>query len=205
MQAAENKTFYGAPLMPEANIFDKTPPPNSERYWSSVRPASRIAAQTLNKLSGGDKVFPGKIDISPEVLDLVFDTMTGGIGRFVSDTVGLPGKTLFGEAGLRDIPMARRVLGSKSRYKATKDYQDNITYIMRLREQAKAYPKERREIMKDRAWALYGKARKYESRIKKLRKIMKTAKNDTDRDRIKERIERVKESFNKLFNDRMAG
>jgi len=197
VQVGENKTFFGSPLMPEGNPFSRTPEPDSEKYWGSVRPTSKMLAKAANTISGGNKVKPGMVDVSPETLDLVWDTFTGGAGRFLSDTVSLPIRALSGDLKTSKIPGLRRVLGSQSEYKVTTDYRSNITYIYRLHEQAKEYPAKKKKLRKNKVYTLYTSAKKYESRIKKLNTLLKRAKTEKGKEKIKKRIEKLKRAFNK--------
>ena len=199
VQIGENKTFFGSPLMPEKNIFDKTPKPDSERYWGSVRPVSREAARIINIATGGDKIKPGVIDISPESLDLVFDTFTGGAGRFISDTLGLPLKIATGEFELSKTPLVRRMYGSESEYKVTTDFRENIAKVYQINERIKEYPKKAREFRKDKTYRLLNSAKLAEKRIRRINKLMKKAKTKAAKDGHKKIIDRIKQIFNNKF------
>jgi hypothetical protein len=204
IQSAENKSGVGSPIMPEVNSFDKTPPPDSERYWSSVRPISKWLAQGANKITGGNTIRPGAVDISPETMDLIFDSFTGGVGRFIGDMFALPGNVITGEQKLTKTPFVRRLYGEPSEYKASGDYRENITEIYRLREELKAYPEDRARIVKDKAFGLYPVAKATEKRISNLNKMMKAAKNEETKKRLKEKMEAEKKKFNALFDKRTA-
>ena len=200
VQVGENKTFFGAPLMPEQNIFDKSPEPDSEKYWSSVRGSSKLVSRELNKLTGGDRVKPGLVDISPETLDLVFDTFTGGAGRFVSDTLSLPYKAITKNLEVGDIPMARRLIGTKSEYKTSSEFQKNTSYVHQLRERIKAYPEKKSELKKDKAYKLFNLAKNSEKRIRALKKRLKVVKSDSAKERIQKKIGHIEKTFNIKFN-----
>ena len=198
----ENKTFFGSPLMPEGNPFSRTPKPDSEKYWRSVSTPSRLIAKGANWASGGNKVKPGLIDVSPETLDLVFDTFTGGAGRFLMNTLETPVKIATGDFEFSKAPMLRKVLGSKSEYKVTTDYRENITHVYRLREQAKIYPENIKELKKDKTYYLYARAKTDESKIRKLNKFLKKAKSEKTQENIRKKIEKLKKSFNRMFTEK---
>lgn len=54
----------------------------------------------LNLAVGGDEVPPSASDYSLDVIDLAIDTLTGGAGRFVADTLDAAGLS----RGLADLP-----------------------------------------------------------------------------------------------------
>jgi hypothetical protein len=198
-QVAENKTFYGSPLMPGGNPFSRTPAPDSERYWGSSRPVSKAAAKFMNTITGGNKIKPGLIDVSPETLDLAFDFFTGGAGRFVMDTVMLPATMITEGPTARNTPGLRRVMGAKSEYKTTTDYKQNITEVYRVLEQMKEYPEKRGKLRSDDRFRLIGLAKNTEAAISKLQKQRKLAKSDKVKETIEKRIEKLQKRFNQRF------
>ena len=86
VQIAENKNFTGKPLKPEHTYDAKMPRPEYQMHFSTVREASKDAAKWLNEISGGNEVSPGRINISPEWIDLIVDHLTGGLGRTAANT-----------------------------------------------------------------------------------------------------------------------
>jgi hypothetical protein len=198
-QVSENKTFYGSPLMPGGNPFSRTPQPDSERYWKSARPVSKAAAKFMNTVTGGDKIRPGLVDVSPETLDLTFDFFTGGAGRFIMDTMMLPATMITEGPTAKNTPGIRRIFGEKSEYKVTTDYMDNITDVLRLREQIKEYPEKRAKLVKDPKYRLVGFAKSTESAIAKLKKRKKATENETYIKMIERRIEKLQKAFNQRY------
>lgn len=196
----ENKTFFGSPLMPEKNPFERIQTPDSERYWKSVRPTSKFIAKWANKLTGGDKIKKGLADISPETLDLVLDTFTGGAGRFIADTLSIPQKIIEGDTKIKDYPFARSFVGSKSEYKAQSDFYKNIEHIRMLNAQIKEYPQKAKSIRKDKTFLLLSQVKATEKKLRGLRKILKKTKNKETKKRFEQSIERIQNKFNKQFN-----
>lgn len=202
VQVGENKTFFGSPLMPEGNPFAKFDTPDSQKHWGSVRETSKFIAQQINNLTGGNKIKPGLVDISPETLDLVFDTFTGGMGRFILDTAHLPFDMASDSFEFSKTPVFRKVLGTKSEYKTTTDYRENTSHIYQLIEQMKTYPDEIDKFKQDPTYQLIFHAKKADSTIKKLRKFLKAAKNKGNKqvqEKIEQQIKAVKKAFNKNF------
>jgi hypothetical protein len=153
----------------------------------------------VNSLTGCNTIKPGDIDISPETLDLVWDTLTGSAGRFAADTAGLPFLAASGELTLNRTPFARRVMGEKSEYSDTSIYKENIDRIFTLAEEIKEYP-ENKELRKEKAYQLVGFAKNTESMITKLNKAMKNAKTDEQKKRLKAQINKLRMNFNKKYN-----
>lgn len=203
VQIAENKTWSGSPLMPENSPFAKVEKPDSELHWASARRPSVELAKALNFISGGNQIRSGLMDVSPETLDLVWDTFTGSAGRFAMDTLSLPIALTSEDVRLRNIPVARRVLGQKSEYTDSSKFRENIAHIYLLKAEIEEYPKRAREIRKDRTHLLLSSAKRVESQIRRLRKLLKTAKTEESKGRIAKRIERKQQLFNKRFLNKL--
>jgi hypothetical protein len=196
VQVGENKTWMGTPLMPENNPFSRVKRPDSELYWASARQPSVWLAKQLNSISGGNQIKPGAMSVSPETLDLVWDTMTGSAGRFIADTTELPFKIARGEMELRDTPFARRLFGQKSDYTDSTMYRENITRVYQIAEQIKTFPEEAATLRQDPAYRLYGMAKMTESQIKKLNKQLKSVRSESTKKKIEAQIQRLKQRFN---------
>ena len=198
-QVAENKTFFGSPLMPEKNIFEKVETPDSQRFWSSVRPTSKFVAEWVNKLTGGDKIKKGFADVSPETLDLVFDTLTGGAGRFYTDTLALPIKLLKDDYSLPDVPGARKLIGTPDKYKVSREFYDNIKHVYLIQKQMKEYPEKRTKLKQDKTYILNSYAKNIDNRLRKLRKIRNKALTDDRKEKINKKINVLQKKFNDRF------
>lgn len=73
------------PLMPPESTFGPKKP-DSERYWTATHGTfAQEFASWVNTQTGGNKVDPGGIDVSPETLKYWFNFVTGGPGTFVKD------------------------------------------------------------------------------------------------------------------------
>ena len=203
VQVAENKTFSGAPLMPEKNKFEDVETPDSQRYWKTVRPKSKIMAEWMNSITGGDKVEKGKIDVSPEILDLIFDTYTGGLGKFIEGIAGLPQVLAEDEIDIKKIPVARRFFGTTSKTKGRQEFYDNAQEIKLLEKKIKTFPERRREFMKDPKFRLTEYLKSTERQINALRKVLKKAKSEKSKQRLEDRIKKLQNKFNERFEKRI--
>lgn len=86
VQSGLNRNSFGSEIMPD----DERRPnqPDSMKEWRKTRGSMYEAlAQGMNKASGGDEVVAGAVDVSPETLKLIASFLTGGAGRFASDSV----------------------------------------------------------------------------------------------------------------------
>lgn len=129
VQVATNENFFGAPIKPEQSPFGP-PKPESQLYWSSVRPFSREVAKELNALTGGSEFEPGAIDVSPEVMDHFIDFFLGSAGRFYTDIADM----LSGEdLTTRQIPFVRQVVQDPSEYHDLRSFKENSNTVMARR------------------------------------------------------------------------
>lgn len=112
VQIAENKNFAGLPLKPEHTFDSRAPAPEYTMHWSTAREASQAIAKFLNDASGGNTVRPGKINLSPEWIDLIVDTVTGGVGMTAANILDTATRLVSGqEFETENIPFVRKVTG----------------------------------------------------------------------------------------------
>lgn len=111
VQISENKTWDNRPVYPDS-AYDPYPKPDSQRFYANVSGTSKLIAQGLNKLTGGDEFEPGLVDISPESLDHLFEFAVGGAGRTGRRTINVVNKVLSGEKiEAHEIPLWRTIVG----------------------------------------------------------------------------------------------
>jgi len=129
IQWKTNENFAGQPLKPEQQPFD-VPKPEYQLYWSSCREPSKWISKKLYDVFNEPGEEPGGINVSPEALDLVWDTFTGSLGRTISQTVADPWKLIVGEdIKPSEIPIVRRVYGETSEYYDEMTYYNNLAKI----------------------------------------------------------------------------
>lgn len=106
----ENKNWFGAPIMPEQPAF-APPVRDSDRYFSGARDMSVSVAQFLNRVTGGNEVTAGYIDVSPETLDHAIDTLGGSLGNFMAQTLNGTIETASGDVPTFDeLPFIRKFI-----------------------------------------------------------------------------------------------
>lgn len=54
---------------------------------------------------------PGAVEIHPDDLDYLYNSIAGGVGKLVGQAITLPGKAMAGTAALQDIPFASQFAG----------------------------------------------------------------------------------------------
>ena len=114
VQIAENKTFFGGPIKPEQPPYQPAKP-ESELYFDSVRPMSQATTQWFNRMTGGSDEVSGFVDISPEILDHMIDSVGGGPIKFITNSVTTVTSPLRGTApDIRNIPLVRKMVSPPS-------------------------------------------------------------------------------------------
>lgn len=209
VQVAENKTWFGGDMMPAKDKYARIPEPDSQRYWKSASSGSKWVASTLNSLTGGNKIKPGGIDVSPETLDLVVDTVGGSAFRFFKDTFGVTQKAISGEEiAWHKVPFLRRMAGEQPEWANSRTYYGNVENVLQVEAQLKAYKgteyynkviKSEPELIK-----LIPHADRTEKRLRVLRKQLKKADaagNEKVAESVKKQMDRLYNQFNKLYND----
>src|SRR5699024_11176258 len=97
----------------------------------------RKLASLLNAGSGGDSVVPGRVDVSPITLDLLWNTLTGGTGATALRGTKVVGKAITGEdLEPREVPFVRRVVGAvNARQFDREQFYDNLTRIAQAKKE----------------------------------------------------------------------
>jgi len=203
-QIAENKAWHGGALRPEQNIFG-VPIPESERYFKSVNPVAKWLAQNANWLTGGDKYKPGLIDVSPEVLEMIWETYSGSAGRLAKDALTLPFAP-FADGGLsvNKTPGIRKLFGTKPEYLDNVIYQQNNREVDIFAARVKgANDQERADLQKDPLYKILGLHKSTDNQLRRLNKQMKSADKNGNKEaveRIKKEMTALKVKYNRQYN-----
>jgi Large polyvalent protein associated domain 38/Large polyvalent protein-associated domain 5/ddrB-like ParB superfamily domain/Large polyvalent protein-associated domain 1/ADP-Ribosyltransferase in polyvalent proteins/RadC-like JAB domain len=133
VQLAENKSFTGAPVYKSADRgFGNTDPkPAYTRHFESTPEVWVGASKLLNDATGGDKVKPGAIDISPDILKHVFYTMTGGPGRTLDQAIDSTQASARGkDVSVNRVPLASRFYGANDDSQRERAYYDDRKRVL---------------------------------------------------------------------------
>jgi hypothetical protein len=206
VQIASNKTWSGADLMPENKGFgpDK---PQSQMYWQSARSLSRDVAEKVNELTGGNRAKPGMIDVSPEVIDLWIDFLTGGAGRFVANAIDTAKLTVSDDPiEQKNIPFLRKIRGKVTPRYDQERFFDNMSEMNQLSAQIDEYKNEGAmldiiESDNEKLLPLIHEAKSIQKQLAKMRKVRRQAADAGDEEAVEE-IQKEMESIYKDFNKR---
>lgn len=118
VELAENSDFAGRPIYKDGGQ-GASPLPSSQMYFNSATTPARFVTDTLNTLTGGSPVRPGMADVSPDVLDYLFDYFAGGAGAFIKRTGEFGAVTVpaaisgdLEEFEVRQVPFVRKFFGN---------------------------------------------------------------------------------------------
>jgi len=217
VQWKENKNFAGIPIKPEQMPFD-VPKPEYQLYFQSARKPSRWVAKMLSDLTGGDEVRPGFVDVSPEVFDLFIDTLVGGAGKFLDNTIKLPWELAKKKPEVRKIPILKKIYGEAPDYYLRTKFYDNLSEVRYAQKSVDHY-----EDDKDRAastkrkysWEIrfINRAKRDKKKIGDLRKKRNRIEKGDESKRIKEakvddiekQITRIMTDFNRTYKKKAGG
>jgi hypothetical protein len=184
---ALNEDYFGRTIYNENFPFDKSPKPASE-----LGREGGDWAKWLNKATGGSEFRSGFIDINPDKTDFIFETLSGGAGRFAlrgtkSITSLISGN--WDELEPREIPFARVFYGQPSKYINQYDYYKKQVLVNQLAEEAKAgiiSGKEKSTVLK---MAAINKA--VASNLRKYKKLEDAASNIKDPEKKEARLNQL--------------
>jgi hypothetical protein len=209
VQMAENKSFSGAPLKPEHTFDAGRPKPEYLMHWSTAREMSKDIAEWLNDATGGNEVRPGAINVSPEWIDLIVDSATGGLGRLGANAMDVTTRLVTGEEiPTENTPFLRKVTGFNNEYGIKGRYYEwgrDVAYAKAERKTLKG--DELREAGQKPSHKLipaYEAAEKQLRNLRKLRRTLEQRGAPQERiDAIDARIREVMARFNKRYAEVM--
>ena len=117
-----NENFYGGPIHPSPNPFDRSPPPAAYQSFSTTNPIFNKIAEGLNAMSFGDQVMPGAIDMYPDSIEHLFGYAVGGFGRFLAQGVQTAGDAMKGEVHPEKVPWVRSFYGQYNKDSQRNEY-----------------------------------------------------------------------------------
>jgi hypothetical protein len=116
-----NRDYDGSPIYKEGSQFGLQKP-SSQTHWTTTSGMSKSIATAINDLTGGSEVTPGIANISPDVIDYIFNYITGAAGMFALRTAEAPSKIIEAleddyEGDItREIPFVRKLFTNPSAY-----------------------------------------------------------------------------------------
>ena len=186
--------------MPAGNPWANQP--DSELYFKDVNPASKAVTEWLNRHTGGSKYREGAISVSPETIEMLVETFTGGAGKMAKDVLNLPFAVADGDLSIRNVPIARRLIGTMptgiNRQIYFENREEMSTFVRELKSATKD---DRPGLIREPLYKMVGAFERTEERIRDLNKQKKeivSKKGNTDR--IDKLIESAQVEFNKRYN-----
>lgn len=101
-----NKDSFGRDLMPKKT--NDAQPDSQVMYRNTKATAYAKIAEKMNEYTGGNKYHAGLVDVSPETLKYWVNSLTGGAGKFVVDSISLGQLAAYGiEPDMKEVPIVR--------------------------------------------------------------------------------------------------
>ena len=204
-----NRDWKGATIVPEPSQFAPYVNPDSERYWQTVGVPFKTAAQTINKITGGNEVEPGWMDFSPETLEHLTEYYTGGAGKFTINFYKLIEKMATGkEIVANDVPLTRRFVAAPSSHYELEQFKELREMSFQATDLYKAYRKAGRhsdaknhQKLNKSLFRIQASIKSAESKIRKVNKSIRvvTASKSLSYQEKTARIRKLKQ----LKNDAM--
>lgn len=174
VEVAANVNFAGAPIMPSGPGTDSLA--DHMKSWASTPQAYKDAAALINFISGGwiTKDGIGMVDISPETIEHITMSYSGGIGRIFQQMITLATSPVFGhEVGVKDVPVLNRLYGTttyQNNNALYNRYNDQINVAKALMREAEGNPERTREL-RDNFRSALSLEKKAQSATTELNKI----------------------------------
>lgn len=196
VMVGENKNWAGMDLMPKESPFG---PGKADAYraWKSTSGVAKSISQGLHRLTGGKGEYDNTagIDVSPEVLELMYETFTGSAGRFLKDIVVTPIQAITGDEPVdpAKVPFLRRAYGEWSPRAVSNRYYEQAEQVERFRKDfLAADPPERKNLSTDPRYKMVSYTREVENKLDKLREARNKV---TDPKRFEEQILKIQTEY----------
>lgn len=175
VEVAANVNFAGAPIMPSGPGTDSLA--DHMKSWASTPQAYKDAAALINFISGGwiTKDGIGMVDISPETIEHITMSYSGGIGRILQQMITLATSPAFGhEVGVKDVPVLNRLYGTttyQNNNALYNRYNDQVNVAKALMREAEGNPERTRELQDNfrNALSLEKKAQSATTELNKIK------------------------------------
>jgi len=191
LSLALNEDYFGRTIYNENFPTDPTPKPESELGRKGASPQSTWIAKELNKLTGGSE-FRSGLDINPDKIDFVTETLSGGAGRFALRSTSAVGNLITGnwdQMEANDIPFARVFYGQPRKFVDLQSYFDKRIEVNQYMEEVKADKITGAE--KSRIKEMYSTSKAVDKALRGLREAEKKAENIEDENRREVRLNEI--------------
>lgn len=137
----QNRDFAGRPIVPERGGFGPQPP-ESQKYWNNTFAPYVGISNFLNEVTGGTRIIPGGVDISPSVIQYAVNYATGGVGKFVERSFNTAFSTIpdalrgdLEELDVKGIPLLRSLYGNVTSRNDMERYMERMEEVLRVRQE----------------------------------------------------------------------
>jgi serine/threonine protein phosphatase PrpC len=206
-----NRNFAGRPIYRENFTTNQFKLPDNQMYFEGVNPFIKESTTFMNKISGGNEVVSGKIDINPEWLEYGMEQYLGGPVQFtknIATTVAevISGENILEDPFIRKVPFVRSfVQKTGSDFEARASFYENrdkaITAVEAFEKMQEAGLSEDAAKFYDKNKGLIGLSetyKGYERLVKDLNKIIGEMKS-ADKELYKDDIEKLYEDRTKIM------
>ena len=106
LSPTNNVDSFGRELTPKK--YNDAQPDSQTMYRNTKQTMYAGMAEYMNAVTGGDRYHKGVVDVSPETIKYWVNSLTGGAGKFVVDSISLGGIVGYGIApDMKEIPIVR--------------------------------------------------------------------------------------------------
>ena len=136
-----NENYFGQTIYNENFPFDTSPKPESELGRKGGNRWTKELTRFLNKVSGGSEFRSGSTDINPDRIDFVMESLSGGMGKFLSRSANTVDKIITGnwdQIEPRQVPFLRVFYGQSPKYANVQEFYSRSILVNQMQEEVKA-------------------------------------------------------------------
>ena len=189
LSLALNEDYFGRTIYNENFPTDPTPKPESELGRKGATELSTWIAKELNKLTGGSEFRSGVVDINPDKIDFVLETLSGGAGRFALRSTSTIGNLITGnwdEIEANDIPFARVFYGQPRKFVDLQSYFDKRIEVNQYMDEVKSNSLNSKDASMVRS--MYAVSKSVDKALRNIKNMEKNAEQIKDEDAKQNRL-----------------
>lgn len=199
---AINENYFGEKIYRENFPFDPAPKPESQLGKESGYRWTQTLVKYLNQFTGGSEYRSGYIDMNPDKVDFVIETLTGGAGKFTTRSANTIDKIVTGnwdELESRQIPFVRVFNGQPYEYSNVSDFYDRTVEVNQKFKEVEAGIIKGADAKK--IYKMHKMGKDYKSRLKKISKLEDEAAGIKDPLKQEARLDQLEKARYKLVAD----
>ncbi len=151
-EIATNRSGLGGPIYPTEDERRDGRPDSSALFRNTQGSVWDMAAKAANRATGGNVAQKGWVDVHPDTLKSLWSTVTGGTGKFITDSAQA-GNVLAqgGDLDVAEIPVLRKFVREEKTGDARKRFWDDAAEVRKATDELSTAKKNLEQVSRGKS------------------------------------------------------